>query len=538
MCGIFFYYGLKKDTGFIYKQFIKIKERGPNNSHIFIEDNIFIGFHRLMINDLSYNGNQPMFFNESILVCNGEIYNSKELIEKYNLQCRSSSDCETIIQLYNCLKNIYLSVDDVVNKLCQELDGEFAFVIYDKLLQKIIVARDRYGVRPLFVGHNDDNNEFGFASELKSLDLLFNNVEQFTPSMFNIFDLSSKTSIKKKYYEITNDFDITNNNEKEILIKIKKALEDAVEKRLSGDVPICALLSGGLDSSLVCGIITEKLGKGVLNTFSIGMKGSTDLFYAKKVAEHIGSIHHEVIVTEQEMLNSINEVIGVIESYDITTVRASIPHFLISKYIKNNTNFKCILSGEMSDEMMGGYLYFKKAPNTIEFHNETNKLLENICYFDNLRADRSISSQGLEARAPFSDHHLAKLIQSINPELRCCNDKIEKYLLRKAFDNSDIIPKDILWREKEAFSDAVSSKTNSWYKIIQNHIDTLITDEEFQNNSLNYKHCTPLTKEAYYYRTVFEAFYENDKVIPYFWMPNQKWVGNNIIDPSARELTD
>jgi len=485
-----------------------------------------------------------MFFKDSVLICNGEIYNYKELIKKYNLNCVSRSDCEVIIQLYEKLKSSDISShEEIVKKLCQELDGEFAFIIYDA--DKIIVARDRYGVRPLFYGKNntgsDHRSAFGFASELKNLDVLFDDVTQFTPSTFLIIaDVTCDIDITQascKYYDIVDTVAPHYiNDEEDAILKIREALEKSVEKRLSCDVPICALLSGGLDSSLVCGIITKKLGKGILNTFSIGMVGSTDLYNAKKVADHIGSIHHEVIVTEYEMLNAIYDVIKSIESYDITTVRASIPNYLIAKYIKENTNFKCVFSGEMSDEMMGGYLYFKKSLNETEFDNECNRLLTNICYFDNLRADKCISSQELEARVPFSDHYLAKIVQSINPCLRKCDNRIEKYLLRKAFEKSDIIPEEILWREKEAFSDAVSSKENSWYKILQEHIDSLVTDEEYNESKSKYLHCTPMTKESYYYRKVFSSLYNNQKIIPYFWLPKKEWCGE-MTDPSARELS-
>lgn len=544
MCGIFLYYGSDNTSHRIYNQFMKSKDRGPDNSSIYIEEKCFIGFHRLMINDLSLNGNQPMIQNETILICNGEIYNFNELIKKYSLKCESKSDCEVIILLYNKLKNMYPN-EEAIHQLCNELDGEFAFIIYDKILKKIIIARDRYGVRPLFYGFNkiDEICNIGFSSELKNIDELFDNVEQFKPSTYKIIDICNVLhDIDNTYYKITeeyNDIDnqyIYNKDEEETcLIKIKGALEKAVEKRLVSDVPMCALLSGGLDSSLVCGIITNIIGRGKLDTFSIGLRGSTDLYYAKKVAEHIGSIHHEVIVTKEDMLDSIEEVIKNIESYDITTVRASVPNYLIAKYINDTTEFKCVFSGEMSDEMMGGYLYFNKTSNGLEFAKECDRLLENICYFDNLRADKCISSNQLEARVPFSDHYLAKIIQSINPELRKCNDKIEKYLLRKAFDKTNIIPDEILWREKEAFSDAVSSKEDSWYKTIQSYIDTKITDKEFNDNAKKYKYCTPETKEAYYYRMIYNKYYKNQKTIPHFWLPKKEWCGV-MLDPSAREL--
>ena len=228
------------------------------------------------------------------------------------------------------------------------------------------------------------------------------------------------------------------------------------------------------------------------------------------------------------------KVIRITETYDITTIRASTPHYLISKYIRENTDFKCLFSGEGSDELNGSYAYFKKAPDMDAFHDETNRLLEDICYFDNLRADRCISSQGLEARVPFLDHHFVKLIQSIDPKLKMCDDKIEKYLLRKAFDGIDLIPAKVLWRPKEAFSDGVSQTTKSWYQIIQEHVDTLITDDEFKTEAPKYTHCTPHTKEAYYYRKIFHSHYKHNNILPYIWLP--KFVDSSITDPSARTL--
>ena len=470
-------------------------------------------------------------------MCNGEIYNFRHLISTFNLHCRSKSDCEVIIHLYNKLKSEY-DLHTALRLLCRSLDGEFAFIIYDKQLHKIIVCRDRYGVRPLFIGYNKDVKNIGFCSELKSLNNLFDNVEQFIPSTYGVYDLKDDNVVNKSihyYNSISETYDINNNNMNILLPEIKNIFENAVRKRIMSDVPICALLSGGLDSSLVCAILNKNMNV-PLHTFSIGIPGSTDLKYAKIVADHIGSIHHEVIVTPKMMLDSIEEVIRITETYDITTIRASTPHYLISNYISENTDFRVVFSGEMSDECNSSYLYFKKAPDPVSLHNETNRLLNEICYFDNLRADRCISSVGLEARVPFSDHYFIKLIQSINPYLRMCNENIEKYLLRKAFDTSEnLLPKEILYRSKAAFSDAVSSYENSWHKIIESHVDTLISDTEFINNKDTYTYCTPETKEAYYYRKIYHTYYKHEKVIPHFWLP--KWCGDQK-DPSARELGD
>lgn len=536
MCGIFFYKGKYVSYGDLMNSFMKIKHRGPDNSQVYIYKDVFFGFHRLAINDLSDIGNQPMFSDDCVLVCNGEIYNYKDLNVKYDLQCLSHSDCETIIKLYTKYKTRYDNINDLVKFLCNELEGEFAFIIYDKIKNVIIAARDKFSVRPLFVGM--DMNNIGFASELKALNDIFpeNCVEQFLPSSYLIYNLKDDTIKYSAYNSINVEYDPENNDLSVILPMIKEHFEKAVSDRCLSDVPICALLSGGLDSSLVCGVLS-KIVKTPLHTFSIGLEGSKDLFYAQKVADHIKSIHHPILVTKEQMLGAIEEVIKAIESYDITTVRASIPQYLISKYIKENTEFKVILNGDFSDEVFASYIYNKLAPSGDELHNETIKLIENICYFDSLRADRCISAHGLEGRVPFSNTNLVKFVTSINPSLRMSNDKIEKFILRKAFENDNIIPNDVLWRSKEGFSDGVSSTDNSWYLIIQKYINTIITDEDFQNNAPKCTRVVPHTKEAYYYRTIFNKYYKDNFVIPRFWMPNSTWCPN-LTDPSARVLTD
>lgn len=542
MCGIFLYLNNSDeqfDISKIITEFMKIQHRGPNNSQIYIENNLVVGFHRLAINDLTLNGNQPMFMHDVMLTCNGEIYNFKELIEKYDLKCQSHSDCETIIKLYNHLYEVHNGdINATMYEICNCLDGEFAFIIYDHKNNKIIVARDRYGVRSLFYSYHKDTKKFAIASELKAIDQLIDNVEQFKPSSYMILDMETFEYNIKKYNIISEPIVENAESNLEVIIpNIKNLLIQAVKNRVSNtERPMCCLLSGGLDSSLICGIVSKwflKDGK-KLDTFSIGMKDSTDLRFAKKVADFIGSDHHEVLVTKEEMLYAIEETIRVTETYDITTIRASTPHRLLAKYIKKNTDFKCILSGEMSDEL-GFYLYFKKAPNSEALHNESNRLLEELYLFDNLRADKSISANGLEARVPFSDHKFVKYIQSIDPKLRMSNDKIEKYLLRKAFENDNILPNEVLYRPKTAFSDGCSSEEDSWYIIIQKYIDTIISDEEFTNESIKYQHCQPKTKESYYYRKIYNKYYKSDKIIPHFWLP--KWCGDeDIIDPSARTL--
>ena len=538
MCGIFLYLNNEDkdvDTGYIFNEFMKLQPRGPDNSQVFIEKQLFMGFHRLAINDLSFLGNQPMFHHDNIaLICNGEIYNCKEIIEKYQLKCSSLSDCETIIQLYSLLSKQNDDINVVMDQLAKALEGEFAFIIYDKTRNNIIACRDRYGVRPLFVGYENEIKKIGFASELKALDNLFEQVYQFFPSSFMVLDIESFQLMINMYNVISEPVD----DVKVDYVKVKDLFIDAVKKRLLTDRPLCALLSGGLDSSLVCGVLSKYCIKppNRLQTYSIGLEGSVDLMYAKKVADFIKSDHYEVLVTAEEMLDAIEEVIRITETFDITSIRASIPNFLIANYIRMNSNSKVVFSGEMSDELFGSYLYFKNAPNSLEFHDESNRLLEDVMYYDNLRADRCISSNGLEARVPFSDTPFIKYIQSIDPSLKMSNDKIEKYILRKAFTEDDILPLDVLNRKKCALSDGVSQKEKSWHMIIQDHIDKIVTDEEFLLESVKFTHCIPHTKESYYYRKVFHKYYKHANVIPRFWLP--KWCGDNVIDPSARELKD
>jgi len=547
MCGIFSYiYNLNNNKNWefnnILNNFNKISKRGPDNSQYKVENNVFLGFHRLSINDLSEIGNQPMCLNDYFLICNGEIFNHLEIIDEYNFKTKSKSDCEVILHLYNYLINKIshsdkLPYNDVMNSLCNKLDGEFSFILYDTKRNYIYVSRDPYGVRPLFIG-NKNNGDIVFSSELKGLTDLVKEVKQFEPGTFMIIDNNinqSKLNFDVNRYHNINDISTDNISTDNILMNLNTCFRNAVYKRMMSDKEICALLSGGLDSSLVASIVSEKLGPRKLKTFSIGLKGSPDLKYAKIVSDHIKSIHYSVELTEEEFINAIEEVIIAIESYDTTTVRASVGNYLISKYIRENTGCKVIFNGDYADEVCGGYKYFKKTKNNKDFHNECIRLINNIHFFDCLRSDRSISNNGLEARVPFADKDFVNFYLNINPELRMSYYKIEKCMLRKAFSNDNLLPEEVLWRPKEAFSDGVTDKTRSWYEIIQEFVDNKITDEYFQENKNKYTHNTPVLKESFYYREIFEKYYSGrGNVIPYFWMP--KWCGD-MTDPSAREIS-
>ena len=464
--------------------------------------------------DLSYKGSQPLYHPSKpyTVICNGEIYNYKELLEKYKLEPYSDSDCEVLLYLYE-----RLGIEGMLSRIDSE---SFSFCLYDGEKNKLFVARDRFGVRPLFVGQTK-NKDYIFASEAKSIvGLLDNPVSQFPPGCWAEYDLSLPPSYHRYYeYEYKEIKDTIVNHCK----KIKDTLTKAVKKRIMSDRPIGCLLSGGLDSSLI--------GDKQLHTFSIGIIGSPDLMYAEKVAKHIGSIHHSIELTEEEFLNAIPEVIYHIESYDTTTVRASVGNYLVGKYIQQNTDIAVVFNGDGSDEQ-SGYLYLGAAPNEAEFKEECIKLLSEIHYFDALRSDRCVSSQwSLESRTPFLDTDFVNYYMSIETKYKMYDKQIEKYLLRLSFQDDNLLPPDVLWRRKEAFSDGCSLKERSWHKIIQEHVDKIISDEEYRSNTYTYN--KPQLKESYYYRKLFEQYYGGHaSMIPHFWLPN--W--SDCTDPSAREL--
>ncbi len=547
MCGIFFYLSLidKYSHKHIEKCCNKIQHRGPDLTKIVHIDRFHkatIGFHRLAILDLSENGDQPFIKTDAnttiYCIINGEIYNYKELIKKYNLLVSSDSDCEVIPHIFKQYG---------IRQLMTDLIGEYSFVIYEinhydnKI--KLYAGRDRYGVRPLF--YSNDENGFGFCSEIKGLTRVSKNIKPFPPGNYFKSEITSTEVVYKftKYYHY-NQIENLSLSYDDILFNIREKLTTSVIDRFQSNRPIGCLLSGGIDSSLVAAIMSEHLKKNngeKLKTFSIGMKGSVDLHYAKIVSEHIQSDHTEVIFTPEEGLSYIPEVIKTIESYDITTIRASIPQYLISKYIRENTDIKVVLGGDFSDEVHGSYIYFHNAPNSEEFHSDCVRLLEEIHLYDVLRADRTIARHGLECRVPFSDHRYIDYYLTIDKKLRMPREsrilniqkKIEKPLLREAFYYTDLLPKSILTRIKDGFSDGCSDLKKSWYQYIQEYVNEIVPDD-YDASRFNINR--PKTKEAYYYRHIFEGFYgeENSELIPHFWLP--KWSGNTS-EPSGRVLT-
>ena len=543
MCGIFSLFNMILNDAQlkeIYKSFMLGHERGPEFSSLEkVNQKAYIGFHRLAINGINTKSNQPIYCNGITLICNGEIYNYKELIQELNITMTTDSDCEIIIHLY--LKYGF-------EQMIQMLDGVFAFVLMDLNQPKhtLYVARDPFGVRPLFE-YEMDTARFGFSSEIKMIhglnteDDTYCHIRPFQPGTWNSYTYCDEEGWKKvstqRYFTLSISPFIDSVYTAQNIIR--KTFTDAIRKRVDNtDRPIACLLSGGLDSSLVCALVSKFYSQEhrTLETYSIGMEGSIDLKYARIVANHIGSKHTEIIVKEQDFLDAIPEVIHAIESFDTTTVRASVGNYLVSKYISKHSNAKVIFNGDGSDEVCGGYMYFHYAPDCYHFDAECKRLLQDIHYFDVLRSDRSISSNGLEARTPFLDKIFVQHYMSILPRIRChkTNGKCEKWLLRSTFYDDDLLPNEVLWRTKEAFSDGVSSQHKSWYEMIQDHVQ----QNQLGSNMpplFHSNHMCPLTEEQMYYRKVFHSFFGkyHAKVIPYFWMP--KFV-KNATDASARTL--
>ena len=532
MCGIFALIGYNHPFDESY--FHRGKKRGPEFSILkqLVNGNRtnYFGFHRLAINGLTPSGNQPLEYKNYVLICNGEIYNYKELIRDYNLNVTSGSDCEVILHLYHLFGN----------KCVAKLDGEFSFVIYDKIKNVFLIARDPYGVRPLYM--NVIGNTFCFSSDIAPMQFMnTTRLDHFEPGTYMEINGGINYYISKQesytHYNalITSDY-------QEYLYNIYALLCKAVVKRVENtERPVACLLSGGLDSSLVASIAARHLHqKGVsLETYSIGLEGSEDLKYAAKVADHIKSKHTQIICTEDDFINSIPDVIKDIESYDTTSVRASVGNWNVGKYIKEHSEARVVLNGDGADELMGGYLYFHACPNSLEFSDECMRLLQNIHQFDVLRSDKSIASHGLEPRTPFLDIDFTSYYLRIPPDIRChkkiqSENRPEKYLIREAFGYiaPELLPSEILYRKKEAFSDGVSSLNHSWYQIIQEKLNDAVIPNENYTDNVN-PNTIPTTKEQKYYRHLFETYYpECSHIIPYFWMP--KYV--NATDASARTL--
>jgi asparagine synthase (glutamine-hydrolysing) len=473
-------------------------------------------FNRLAIMDLHETGMQPFFDDGVIVAANAEIYNETDLKKEVDFHFKSTSDCEVLLPLYKVFGV----------EMFKKLDAEFAAVIYDKRINEVIAARDPIGIRPLFYGYDKVSDKITFASEVKAIISNVKEVYPFPPGHYYF-----KGEFIKYSFVFDEDIFHDDSHEK-IFEEIEKRLKDGVIKRMHSDAPIGYLLSGGLDSSLVCAIAAKK-SKKPLKTFSIGMDTDPiDLKYAKIVADYLGTEHYEVIMTKKDVLDSLEQVIYALESYDITTVRASIGMFLVSKYIHENTDIKVLLTGEVSDELFG-YKYTDFAPTPKAFQEDAIKRMKELHLYDVLRADRCLAHHSLEARVPFGDLSFIDYVIKIDPAKKMNTYNMGKYLLRKAFEKDGYLPEEILYRQKAAFSDAVG---HSMVDILKEYAETTYSKETFETKKKQYSP-EPFTKEALLYREIFEKHYENHgHLIKNYWMPNKEWEGCNVDDPSARYL--
>ena len=507
MCGIVCAFNTKNNDSLrlkVLEMAKTIRHRGPDWSGIYSNENAIVAHERLAIVDPS-SGQQPLFSNDKrfVLAANGEIYNHMELRKEFpEYDFLTKSDCEVILALYEKYGCDFLD----------KLNGIYAFSIYDSLKDEYFIARDHMGIIPLYIGW-DDQDVFYVSSELKALEGQCNKIKLFPPG--NYFHSSDKKFVSW-YNRDWRDFENVKELESDIS-KLRESLESAVHRQLMSDVPYGVLLSGGLDSSITSAIAKKYSQKRIesndkqpawwpqLHSFSVGLEGSPDLTAAKKVADYIGTIHHEIVFTIQEGLDAIKDVIYNLETYDITTIRASTPMYLMARVIKS-MGIKMVLSGEGADELFGGYLYFHKAPNAREFHEETVRKLDKLHMYDCLRANKSLAAWGVEGRVPFLDKEFIDVAMTLNPKDKMINgDRIEKWILRKAFE--DYLPKEIVWRQKEQFSDGVGY---SWIDTLKTVVEKLISDDQLTNAAQKFPIQPPGTKEEYYYRSLFSEHFPSD----------------------------
>ena len=495
--------------------------RGPDQTRfVNAGNNNYLGFNRLAIMDLSEDGMQPFHLGGDSVVCNGEIYGFRKIkshLEK-SYCFRSQSDCEVLLPLWR----------EKGTDMFADLDAEFALVIYDAESGSLVAARDPIGIRPLFYGYLSDGSII-FCSEARCLVGLCERIIPFPPGCYY------KDGRFVRYADPARVESYINGDIDAVCRGIRDRLIDGVEKRLDADAPLGFLLSGGLDSSLVCAISSKILGKRI-RTFAIGMDTDPiDLRYARQVADFIKSDHMEVTMTTDDVLESLDTVISILGTWDITTVRASLGMYLCCKAINERTDVKVLLTGEISDELFG-YKYTDFAPDAQAFQEEAQKRIRELFYYDVLRADRCISDNSIEGRVPFGDLEFVRYVMSIDPEMKMNRYNMGKYLLRKAFADDHILPDEILWRQKAAFSDAVG---HSMVDNLKAYAEKKYSDEEFRRLRKRYAYCMPFTKESLLYREIFESHYPGQAgMIPDYWMPNRSWEGCNVDDPSARVLSN
>ena len=521
MCSIMGYIGKKLSDEDFKSGFEKTVSRGPDMSKTVEVSGGLLGFHRLAIMGLTEKGMQPFAYKNNRLVCNGEIYEfapiKDELISKgYTFE--SDSDCEILLPLYE-----QYGVD-----MFEKLDAEFALIIYDGDTDSVIAARDPIGIRPLYYGYDGDGGIL-FASEPKNLMGLSDKIMPFPPGHYY------KDGKFICYCNIAKADTVCRDSLETACGNIREKLIRGVEKRLVADAKVGFLLSGGLDSSLVCAIAAKKSDKPI-KTFAIGMsEDAIDLKYAKQVADYIGSDHKEIYMTPSEVIDTLDKLIYLLGTFDITTIRASMGMYLICKAIHEQTDIRVLLTGEISDELFG-YKYTDFAPSAEAFQSEAEKRVRELHMYDVLRADRCISVNSLEARVPFGDLDFVKYVMALDPEMKLNRYGKGKYLLRHAFEGEGYLPDEILWREKAAFSDAVG---HSMVDYLKEYAETKYTDEEFQEGCKKYTHARPFTKESLLYRDIFEKYYPGQSdMIADFWMPNKSWEGCDVNDPSARVLSN
>jgi asparagine synthase (glutamine-hydrolysing) len=519
MCGLLYASGIVDPRAFE-EGFAVLAHRGPDQHRVLSDATGTFGFHRLAIMDVSEAGMQPFVKDGVTLMVNGEIYNEHDLKSRYaDYPYQGHSDCEVLLPLYA----------DKGAALCAELDAEFAFVLHDANGQHLLAGRDPIGIRPLFYGYQKDTGAIAFASEAKALLPLCAKIYPFPIGTVYI----DGTFVR--YHDITVSNRPTLSEPEAIKSVIREGLTEAVTKRRMSDVPVGYLLSGGLDSSLVCAIAARQ-SKEPLTTFSIGMTtDAIDLSYAAVVAQHLGTDHHEILMDEAMVLEALPDVVRMLETYDITTIRASLGMYLLCQGIRRISDIKVLLSGEISDELFG-YKYTDYAPSAIAFQEESLKRLRELYLYDVLRADRCIAAWSLEARVPFGDLRFVADVLAIDPAQKLNTRNMGKYWLRAAFAEGDYLPETILWRDKAAFSDAVG---HSMVDALKAMAESKYSDTEFERKAATYSHCPPISKEALWYRELFESFYPHQAHwLSAYWMPNPVWVGQAINDPSARVLAN
>ena len=515
MCGIFALISEDPDPD-VYQYMTEGAKRGPDGTSYYADRHCYMGFHRLAINGLNKKSGQPLFYKNYVLICNGEIFNYKELIVKYKLSPSTQSDCEVIVLLYELMGIGCL----------QELDGEYAFVLYETQHKTWTVARDPFGIRPIYLVTTP--TQVCISSDLGSMQAFdYADCIAFPPGHYAQFHKDKKMTLLPFY-----TLPVSSKSSNGSLLYTR--LCESIRKRVyNTDKPVACLLSGGLDSSLVAAIAAryykEKTGK-PLETYSIGLKDAEDLLYSAKVATHIQSNHTQIICTEDEFFGSIPHVIRDIESYDTTSVRASVGNWLVGKYIREHSEAKVVLNGDGADEVMGGYLYFHLCPSAKAFDEECRRLLQDISFFDVLRSDRCISSHGLEPRTPYLDPSFVEAYLSLDKETRFHpgSKQQEKHYIRHVIQEYDptLLPSEVLFRRKEAFSDGVSSQKKAWYQMIQERVPNM--------DLVIYEKNPPSTPEQMYYRSIFETNYPGGgNLIPYFWMPRF----TTAKDASARTLS-